>query len=158
MKGRNWLVGLVLVSGLASLAVAGGSGHKCTQPTDECLTQMVSEMKTRGWVGVELDKNEAGELIVSRVVSGGPAEAAGIQVGDVFVAMNGIKFGDEKNMEALYAAKKTQKVGSEVTYTVARSGKSKQVALKLAPVPEETMAQWVGHHMLEHANTAIAKN
>ena len=158
MKGRNWLVGLVLVAGIASLAVAGGDGHKCMKSTDECLTMMVSEMKTRGWIGVELDKNDTGELIVSRVVPGGPAEAAGIQVGDLFVAMNGIKFGDEKNMEALYAAKKTQKVGSEVTYTVARKGNTKQVALKLAAVPEETLAQWVGHHMMEHANTAIAKN
>ena len=158
MKGRNWLVGLVLVSGIASLAVAGGDGHKCTKSTDECLTMMVSDMKTRGWIGVELDKNESGVLIVSRVVPGGPAEAAGIQVGDLFLAMNGIKFGDEKNMEALYAAKKTQKVGSEVTYTIAREGNKKQVALKLAPVPEETLAQWVGHHMMEHANTAIAKN
>ena len=158
MKGRNWLVGLVLVAGIASLAVAGGDGHKCTKTTDECLTAMVSEMKTRGWIGVELDKNDGGDLIVSRVVAGGPAEAAGIQVGDLFLAMNGIKFGDEKNMEALYTAKKTQKVGSEVTYTIARKGNTKQVALKLAPVPEETLAQWVGHHMMEHANTAIAKN
>ena len=158
MKGRNWLVGLVLVAGIASLALAGGDGHKCTKSTDECLTAMVSEMKTRGWVGVELDQSDAGELVVSRVVPGAPAEAAGIQVGDVFVAMNGIKFGDEKNMEALYAAKKTQKVGSDVTYTVERKGNAKQVAMKLAPVPEDTLAQWVGHHMLEHANTAIAKN
>jgi len=158
VKGRNWLVGLGLVAGIASLALAGGDAHKCTKPTEECLTSMVSEMKSRGWIGVELDKNDTGQLVVSRVVPGGPAEGAGIQVGDLFMAMNGIKFGDEKNMEALYAAKKSQKVGSEVTYTIEHKGYTKQVALKLAPVPEDTLAQWVGHHMLEHANTAIAKN
>jgi C-terminal processing protease CtpA/Prc len=151
-------MGLLLAGGLVSAAFAGGAGYKCTKTTDECLNAMVGDMKTRGWIGCELDKDETGALVVKRVVAGTPAEAAGIQVGDQFIAMNGIKLGDEKNMEALYAAKKSQKVGSEIRYTVSRKGAVKEVAVKLAPVPEDVLAQWVGQHMLEHSNTAIARN
>ncbi len=158
MKKSRVLVGLLLAGGLVSAALAGGSSYKCTKSTDECLNAMVSDMKARGWVGMELDKTEAGALVVKRVVPGTLAESAGIQVGDELVALNGIKFADEKNKEALMAAKKSQKVGSEIRYTISRSGATKEVALKLAPVPEDVMAQWVGQHMLEHANTAIAKN
>lgn len=158
MKASKVLMGLLLVGGLASAAFAGGAGYKCTKTTDECLSSMVSEMKARGWIGCELDKDASGALVVTRVVTGTPAEQAGIQVGDQFLAMNGIKFGDEKNMEALYAAKKSQKVGSEIRYTISHNGTTRDVAVKLAPMPEDVLAQWVGQHMLEHANTAIAKN
>lgn len=108
VKETRLLVGLLLAGGLVSAAFAGGAGYKCTKTTDECLNAMVSDMKTRGWIGCELDKDESGALVVKRVVAGTPAEAAGIQVGDQFIAMNGIKFGDDRNMEALYAAKKNQ--------------------------------------------------
>ena len=158
MKGRRLLVGLLLAGGLVSALFAGGSGYKCTKTTDECLNGMVSEMKARGWIGCELDKDDSGALVVKRVVVGTPAEQAGVQVGDQFLAMNGIKFGDEKNMEALMAARKTQKLGSEIKYTISHNGIVRDVAIKLAPMPEDVLAQWVGQHMLEHATTAIAKN
>ncbi len=36
-----------------------------------------------------------------------------------------------------------------LTYTIERQGKSLQVPVKLAKVPEQLMAQWIGQHVLE---------
>jgi len=144
------------------LAVAvpafGGAGHKCEMETQACLNEMAGHMKDRGWAGFELDKSESGALVVKAVHPGTPAEAAGIQKGDVLLALNGIRFDDEKNKEALYAVKKTMKPGVEAKYTVSRGGKDKQVAIKLARPSDEVIAGWVGSHMMEHARTDIAKN
>jgi hypothetical protein len=47
--------------------------------------------------------------------------------------------------------------GNEVTYTVLRHGKEKELAVMLGKVPEEVLAQWVGGHMLEHAVVEVAE-
>jgi hypothetical protein len=51
------------------------------------------------------------------------------------------------------------KVGSKITYTVKREGKTKDVAIKLAPIPQDVMYAWIGRHMAEgHATVEIASN
>jgi hypothetical protein len=47
--------------------------------------------------------------------------------------------------------------GQEITYTIKRVGEDREVQLTLAPMPADVLAQWIGHHMLEHAQTEIAK-
>jgi len=151
--------------GIAALALAlalpawAGSGHseKCNYPTQECLDHMADKMKSGGWVGVELDFDEAtGVPTVKKVVPGSPAEAAGIEPGDAFVALNGVKFGKD-NEEALHKAKKEWKPGQSVTYTLSRNGLDKKVEVTLAPMPADIMAAWIGTHMLQHANMQVAE-
>ena len=75
------------------------------------------------------------------------------------MALNGIRFGDESNKEALKAAKKAMAPGKQVSYTVQRAGQEKKLTATLAPVPQDVLAQWIGNHMMAHANsTAIAQN
>lgn len=147
-----------LLAFVALPVVAGHSGdhYKCTKSTQACLDEMAAGMKNHGWLGIEMDKSESGELSIKRVVSGSPAESAGFVVGDVLIAMNGIKYGDEKNKEALMAAKKTMAPGKQATYTISRNGSEKKLTATLAEVPSEVLAQWIGGHMLEHATSQIA--
>ena len=168
MKRSIWLVLPALLALLVSSVLAGGAGGagshdgkctKCTKSVAECLTSMTNEIKARGFSGIESEKDEStGQIRISRLVPGTPAETAGLQVGDVLVALNGIKLGEERSDADLVAAKKTMKVGSILTYTISRDRQERQVTLKSVPVPEEVLAQWVGHHMLEHVNTEVAKN
>jgi len=155
MKRRNWLVLPALLAVIAPLAFAGG-GYKCTKTTQECLDMMVSNFKAHGWVGLELDKTEAGALTVKAVVPDSPAQAAGFKVGDVLVAINGVKYADE-NESALMAVKKEMAPGKKVTYTVSRDGASKYLNVTLAEMPSEVLAQIIGAHMIEHAQVAQAK-
>jgi len=47
--------------------------------------------------------------------------------------------------------------GAEITYTVKRGGKSKELDVTLAGIPDAVMAQWVGKHMADdHAEIQIA--
>ena len=138
-------------------ALAGGEHKKCPYPTQDCLDKMATKMKDSGWVGIEMDVDEeTGVMTIKKVVPGSPAEAAGIQVGDVLYALNGVTFGKE-NEEALMKVKKEWKPGQTVTYTLKRNGLDKRVDVTLAPMPADVLAAWIGNHMLEHVSMDMAK-
>lgn len=133
---------------------AGETEKKCTADTQECLNKMTQMLKTTGWVGIEMETDEAvGKYRLTKVVPGSPAEAAGLKPGDILFAMYGIEF-TEANGEKLKAARQEWKPGQEVSYTIARGDKNKEIKLTLAPMPADVMAQWIGRHMMEHAQMA----
>lgn len=141
---------------LALALPAWAGGEKCPYPTQECLDYMAANLKNSGWAGVELEINEdTGARVVKKVVPGSPAEAAGIQVGDVLVSLNGTRLA-KGNEEAIMQTKKDMKPGQTVSYVISRNGLDKKVELTLAPMPADVMAAYIGQHMLEHANTQVA--
>ena len=156
MSRRIVLWTLVLAVALA-LPLAAGEGHKkCDGDPQACLNKLAAKFKDRGWVGVELDHNKDGSMTVLEVIDGSPAQAAGLKSGDVLLAINGVKFGDKSN-EKLKAEQKAMKVGNTIKYTVKRHDKTKDVAIRLAPIPEEVMYAWVGQHMMNgHTTIEIA--
>ena len=159
MKRRIAALLPAMVLAIAPAVLAGGDHYKCTKSTQDCLNEMAASLKTSGWVGFELDKSDDGTMVIKKVVPASPAEQAGFREGDLLLALNGIRFGDESNKEALKAAKKAMAPGKQVTYTVQRAGQEKKLTATLAPVPQEVLAQWIGNHMMAHADsTAIAQN
>lgn len=153
-RNLSWFFALALIASVPALA--GHDGKKCDMNTQDCLNAMAANMKNTGWIGVELDVDEASGLFkVERVVPDSPAEAAGIKAGDVLYAMNGIKLGEE-NEKALKKAKQGLRPGSSVTYTIKRDGYDRDVKLTLAPMPTDVMAKWIGKHMMEHATAEVA--
>ena len=161
MKRHHLLWVLVLAAAISTPLLAG-HGEKCSGDTQGCLNKMASNLKARGWIGIELDKNESGKLVVQRVEQDSPAGEAGIQEGDVLLAMNGIEFNDE-NHEKLMVAKKELRVGKDMTYTVERAGCChkaggvKEVNVTLADIPEPVLAKWIGGHMVQHAVIEVAE-
>jgi C-terminal processing protease CtpA/Prc len=79
----------------------------------------------------------------------------GIQPGDVLVAMNGIEL-SEANGEKLMQDKKNWKPGSSVNWTMKRNETDRKVAITLAPMPADILAQYIGQHMLDHAAVELA--
>lgn len=142
-------------AGIAGAKKSGSDEKKCTYPTQECLDHMAQKMKNAGWVGVEMETDDDGHYVIQKVVPGSPAEASGIKPGDVLYALNGVEL-IEANNEKLAAARKDWKPGQSVTYTIRRGGSDRQVTLTLAPMPADVLAKWIGQHMLEHANVAVA--
>ena len=143
-------VALTSVVGL----VQAGEGQKCSASTQDCLNYMAKNLKARGWVGIEMDDSH-GKLVITRVIDDSPAQSAGLEVGDVLVAVNGVQFADE-NHEELKKIKRAMAPGTSMTYTVSRRGHSEQVPVSLGKLPDHVLAQWVGNHMLEHADLQIA--
>jgi C-terminal processing protease CtpA/Prc len=156
MRNLNRLGIAAMTLALAIPAWAGHDGEKCTHPTQECLDYMATNLKNTGWVGVELNIDEdTGARLVKKVVPGSPAEAAGIEPGDVLVSFNGTKLA-KGNEDAIMQTKKDMKPGQTVTYVISRNGLDKKVELTLAPMPADVMAAYIGEHMLQHANTQVA--
>ena len=129
---------------------------KCEYDTQACLDMMAKHFENRGWVGVELDDETPGRLTITQVEPDSPAKAAGLRRGDVLVAMNGIQFSEE-NQEAMKAAQQKMTVGATITYTVVREGKSQDIDVTLAKIPDAVVSKWIGRHMLEHASVELAQ-
>lgn len=137
-------------------AKAAHASKKCAFGTQDCLDYMATKMKTGGFVGIEMEKDEdSGALTILKVIPGSPAEAAGLQPGDVLVALNGVAFKGASE-ESLKAAKKDWQPGQTISYTVTRNGYDRNVPVTLGKMPEDVLAKFIGQHMLEHATTEIA--
>jgi S1-C subfamily serine protease len=146
---------ILLMSALVMLAVPvfAGSGEKCATSTQVCVNHWAAG-KDKGWTGLELDKSEVGIVKVKSVTPDSPAAAAGFQIGDVLVAMNGVKMADKEGMKK---AKGTWKAGQSVSYTVQRAGAEQQIAVTLARTPDQIYSSMMGSHMIEnHAVVATA--
>ena len=126
----------------------GKDCKKCEKPVQDCLNSMVTELKSTGFIGVEIDTDkETGTYKVKKVIEGTPAEKAGIQHGDVLFAIDGIQF-TKKNHEAI---SKVKKPGKQVTCTIKRNGAKREIKMTLVPMPADLMAKYIGEHMMEHA-------
>lgn len=148
------LFGLLLLVTLAAPVWAGDEHEKCSMETQACLNKMSEYLKTSGWVGIEMDwDKDLAKYRIKRVVPESPAQTAGIKSGDILFAMYGIEF-NEDNSKKLKQARKDWTPGQEVVYTVKRNGYDKEISLTLAPMPADVMAQWIGNHMMEHAELA----
>lgn len=71
-------------------------------------------------------------VLVAEVTSGGPAQKAGIEQGDVITSFGGTKI---KSVTDLLAAVRSATVGKQVTVVIDRNGKSKSVTLTVTESP-----------------------
>ena len=128
----------------------------CDQDAEECLSAMAAKIQSKGFLGIETEKDDHGRYRITQVVSRSPAYKAGFKSGDVLLALNGASlYGDDKSELKMIKSELT--VGSEVAYTVERAGEKKVVEGTLGKVPKDIMAQWIGEHMLDqHAHIEVA--
>lgn len=107
---------------------------------------------TRGWLGVVIQSitpelasefglsDEAGAL-VSRVLPDGPADTAGLQVGDVIVEFDGRQIDEWNDLPRVVAATPVEK---KVDLLVVRGGKTKKLKVKVGTLEEPQLANAPG--------------
>ena len=114
----------------------------------DLLPQLKTGKVVRGWLGVmiqkitpelkqKLDLKDERGALVADVTSGGPAEKAGIQRGDVIIAFDGKEI---KEMSELPYVVASTPVGKSVTVEVIRKGKKKSFEVKIAELREDKEA------------------
>lgn len=117
----------------------------------DLLPQLKTGKVVRGWLGVmiqkitpelkqKLDLKDEKGALVADVTSGGPAEKAGIQRGDVIVTFNGKEI---KEMSELPYVVASTPVGKSVTVEVVRKGKKKSFEVKIAELKDDKEASVV---------------
>ncbi len=158
---RAALAGVVLLGAFLAVPLTAGDEKSCPEPAEVCLQEMAAKLRSRGWVGIQLDRRPTGGFTIVRVWPESPGAQAGLEKGDVLVAFEGVPYAEKRRNE-LEKAYDKMKPGNTVTYTVRRGERQLEVPVKLIALPEEMVAQWVGHHFLEahlpavHAHAAEA--
>ncbi len=148
MKKTVSLLALALVLALVPAVFAGG--EQCARDAKK------AKLAAHGWLGLDIEKTGDGAHAVKSVAPGSPAAQAGFRAGDVLVAVNGVSLQDKERVKA---AKANLKVGSQLTYTVARNGARQQLTATLAPVPEAVLAKWMAdEEKAEKEAAKVAKN
>jgi len=131
------------VIGINTAIIASGQGIGFAIPSNmakRIVEQLKSDKKvTRGWLGVtiqEVDVNTANALglgkprgaLIGSVIENEPAAKAGVQAGDVILAVNGEQVNDSAELLRNIAI---QKPGSTVRLTIWRDGSEKMISVKL---------------------------
>jgi serine protease Do len=148
------------IVGINTMIIAGGTGIGFAIPIDlakDIIAQLKSNGEvTRGWIGITIQdlkgdlaeyygvKDKSGVLVGS-VVSGDPAEQAGIQPKDIITEIDGQKVTTSRELTNL-AAKLG--VGNTVRVTVLRNGRPKDFDVKVGKRPL-TMAANSNHQQME---------
>jgi serine protease Do len=137
------------VIGINTAIIATGQGLGFAIPINmakDLMPQLKEKGKVvRGWLGLLIQKitpemakmfklkQEEGAL-VGDVVSGGPAEKAGIKRGDVVINYEGENISDYRDLSRLAAA---TPVGKEVKIVLVRDGEEIKITVKIGEFPEE---------------------
>jgi S1-C subfamily serine protease len=140
--------------GLLGMASSGPQGEALVVPY-QTITRFLDPLglaKTlpatrarRGWLGVALQPitvpemlrgvaaQSSGRMVVS-VTAGGPAEHAGLRLGDVLLAIDGQSVSGPQGLRAYISA---DRIGSSIEIRLMREGVLRNVALTIAPQPLE---------------------
>jgi serine protease Do len=140
------------VIGINTAIIASGQGIGFAIPSNmakNIIAQLKEKGKVvRGWIGVSVQTvtpeiaqsfglKETGGALVSDVVPGGPAEAAGIKRGDIIVAFDGKNIGKMSDLPVIVAG---TSVGTTVPVKVMREGKELTLNIKIAEMSEAAVA------------------
>ena len=131
----------------------GYMGISFAIPIDEAM-RVVEQLKvsgkvTRGRIGVQIGEvsKEVAESIglpksqgalVTRVESGGPAEKAGIQDGDVILKFNGVAVEKSSDLPRIVGVSKP---GSKANISIWRKGAGRELTVGIAEVEADKVAQ-----------------
>jgi serine protease Do len=137
------------VVGINSAIVAGGQGIGFAIPIDAAKAVLPQLRETghvvRGWLGVTVQtltrelaasfglKNTRGAL-VTEVAAGSPAAKAGIERGDVILAVNGRKLETMNDLPKQVAA---LPVGRPANVTIFRDGKTREMPVEIGTLDDD---------------------
>lgn len=125
----------------------GDEGHTRFLTPEEREANKEGLSGTYVGVGIRIEERE-GEIVVSSPIEGSPAEQAGLESGDVLVAVNGNDI-TEKNVSEV-AERVRGPEGSEVSITVRRDGEERDFTLQRSEI-DSPVAYW---EMVPDSNVA----
>ena len=134
MLNRTVGTALCLMLLLTTLAIAGEEEVRCDAEADACLKYMIDSLEGKGWIGIEMNYSDTKAPLVSRVIDGSPAQAAGLQVGDGLIAFEGVPYATASE-EELMKVKEMIVPGREITVTIMRDGERQDLGVTATALP-----------------------
>jgi carboxyl-terminal processing protease len=120
------------------LETLGDEGHTRFLTPEEREQNREGLSGTYVGIGIQLEE-EAGEVVVAAPIEGSPAERAGIEAGDVVVAVDGERVRGEEVSQVAEKVKGPE--GTRVELTVLRGGEEREFDLERAEI-ESPVASW----------------
>lgn len=120
--------------------------HKqCTADPDMCKQKIAEKMAQVGMIGVDGDwDDEKGVFIIKEFFEGSNGESAGLAVGDMLVAINGVKMADE---EAYKGDAENRMPGTVVPVTFLRDEAEQTIKLELIATPKAVVKKQITKHL-----------
>jgi len=146
------------VVGINTAIIASGQGIGFAIPINmakEIAPQLQEKGHvTRGWLGVSIQEvtpglaksfnlKEKKGALVAQVISGSPAEKAGIEQGDIIVEFDGKEVNDSKDLPRMVAS---TPVGKAVTIKLIRNGKFLDRQMKVGEMEEKVVVAKAPSH------------
>lgn len=133
----------VLLTFCALLAAGSAAAtEKCPLDVATCLDKF-QRMRERPWLGVDVDRDKEGRLVVKSVEPKSPSQRAGVRVGDVIERIEGLVPAE------WFAAKAGWKAGDTGGFAVVRHDDLVVLKLRFEPIPEAVLERIIGVHMVE---------
>ncbi|MBD8890226.1 DegQ family serine endoprotease [Roseibium litorale] len=112
------------------IASAAENGGKVQRPWLGATMQLVNSE-----IAEALNLDRPRGVIVTKIYPDSPAEAAGLEISDLVIAVDGKEVLDPNSFGYRFV---TKKLGETATFTVLRDGKEKTLKVKLEAAPETT--------------------
>ena len=126
--GRAALIaGLLLVTGIASRDVARAATGQ-TPWLGVYMQELTPELREG------MDYADAGGVILNRIVTGGPADRAGLRKGDLVVKVGSRTVGSPAELQDVV---RTARVGESLPVEVLRDGQRRTITVRLAARPSD---------------------
>ena len=128
-SGGSIGIGFATPSNLVRVVIASAASGRFVRPWLGASGQIVTADMAEG-----LGLDRPGGVLINAVYAGGPADRAGLQVGDVVLAVNGREVVDPESMQFRIA---TEMLGSTTTLTTIRDGEKLVQAVAVEAPPED---------------------
>ena len=123
-------IGFAIPANMVRSVISGvAEGRRLVRPWFGAEGQGVSQD-----IASSLGLDTPGGVLVNRIYNGGPADRAGVRVGDVVLSVNNRAVNDGHDMRYRIA---TLQIGRDATLSVWRKGGRKDLSMRVAAPPEE---------------------
>ncbi len=125
-------LGLAAAGGFFAASAVGGEGHEQKSTRVQVVTrggQVEPRVLGQAFVGMVLaEEPNGGGVRITQVISGSPADGAGLKKDDIITAVDGSSV---KSVDDVQNALKDRSPGDTVTFSVSRGGQEEEVAVTL---------------------------
>lgn len=142
---------LVLVT-LVAFGI-GAEEPRCTQTARECDHQIRQMLGGCRFLGMTVDERNPG-LVITKIVSGGPAARSGLRVGDRLIAVNGksLTNSSPRDFKQIIADARST---CRLRMIVSRSGVYEHLNARLEPYSKQQIEKIITAHLSQsHTTTA----
>ena len=143
-------IGFAIPANLVAVVVKGAiAGGRIMRPWLGASGQLVTAE-----IAEAMDLTRPGGVLVERIFPSGPADQAGVEIGDVIYAADGRDVADPAGLAYRVA---TREIGEDITLGLIREGRARTVTAKLSALPEKPLRDLTtltGRHPVAGATAA----